>query len=49
MTKQTMGHSVHPPSLINVLGGRIKKAGWIAQSQYRWFCHLMFQINRTEF
>ena len=27
MTKQTMGHSVHPPSLVSVLGGRIKKAG----------------------
>ena len=33
MTKQTMGHSVHPPSLISVLGGRKKKAGWMRTEQ----------------
>ena len=39
------GHSGHPPSLISVLGGRIKLDG-CAQNQYRCFCHSVFQINR---
>ena len=40
------GHSGHPPSLISVLGGRIKKAGWMRTKPISLvFCRSIFPLE----